>query len=49
MVSAIKEAGSFAVWTAWNESVQSLNFGHYGLDSYADCETLFEEHYYRKN
>ena len=48
MVSAIKEDGSFAMWTAWNESTQSLNYGHYGLDSYADCEILFEEHYYRK-
>ena len=48
MVSAIKDNGTFAMWTSWNETTQSLNFGHYDLDFYADCEILFEEHYYRK-
>mgnify|MGYP003301519835 CR=1 FL=1 len=48
MVSAIKDDGTFAMWTSWNECTHSLNFGHYNLESYADCETLFEEHYYRK-
>ena len=48
MVSAIKDDGTFAMWTSWNESTQSLNYGHYNLDSYAECEMLFEEHYYRK-
>lgn len=46
--SAIKDDGTFAMWTSWNETVQSLNYGHYNLESYADCEALFEEHYYRK-
>lgn len=48
MVSAIKDDGSFAVWTCWNETTQCLNFGHYNLESYSDCEALFEEHYNRK-
>ena len=48
MVSAIKDDGTFSMWTSWNETVQSLNYGHYNLESYADCEMLFEEHYYRK-
>lgn len=48
MVSAIKDDGTFAMWTSWNETVHSLNYGHYNLESYADCEMLFEEHYYRK-
>lgn len=48
MVSAIKDDGSFAVWTSFNEITQSLNYGHYNLESYSDCEALFEEHYNRK-
>ena len=48
MVSAIKDDGSFSMWISWNETTKCLNFGHYDLDSYADCEMLFEEHYYRK-
>lgn len=47
MVSARKEDGTFAVWTAWNESIKSLNFGHYGLQSIEDCEKVFEEYYFR--
>lgn len=45
MVSAIKEDGSFAVWTSWNETSQSLNYGHYNLHSIEDCEKVFEEFY----
>lgn len=45
MVSAIKEDGSFAVWTCWNEITQSLNYGHYNLHSIEDCEKVFEEFY----
>ncbi|MBR3606673.1 MAG: hypothetical protein IKL51_03735 [Lachnospiraceae bacterium] len=36
------------MWTSWNKTTQCLNLGHYDLDSYADCEMLFEKHYYRK-
>ena len=45
MVSAIKEDGSFAVWTCWNETSQSLNYGHYNLHSIEDCKKIFEEFY----
>ena len=27
-----KTTGKYAVWTCWNETTQSLNFGHYDLD-----------------
>ena len=47
MVSAEKEDGTYAVWTAWNESSQSLNFGHYNLKSVEDCEKVFEEFYFK--
>lgn len=45
MVSAINEDGSFAVWTCWNETSQSLNYGHYNLQTLEECEQLFEEFY----
>ena len=47
MVSAKKEDGTYAVWTAWNETSQSLNFGHYNLKSVEDCERVFEEFYFK--
>lgn len=47
MVSAKKDDGTYAVWTSWNESIQSLNHGHYNLKSLDDCESIFRE--YRQN
>lgn len=47
MVSAEKEDGTFAVWTSWNETSQSLNYGHYNLKSIEDCEKVFEEFYFK--
>lgn len=44
---AAKGKDAFAVWTCWNESTQSLNHGHYGLQSEADCERVMDEYYYR--
>lgn len=26
-----KVTGEYAVWTCWNETTQSMNFGHYNL------------------
>lgn len=43
MVSAIREDGTYAVWTAWNETTQCLNYGHYALQSVEDCEKVFAE------
>ena len=47
MVSARAEDGTYAVWTAWNESTQSLNYRHYALKDEEDCEKIFEEYYFR--
>lgn len=44
MVSAMKSDGTYAVWTGWNEAVQSLNHGHYDLKNLADCKRIFDEH-----
>lgn len=46
MVSAKKEDGTYTVWTAWNESSQSLNYGHYNLKSIEECEKIFKEFYF---
>jgi len=46
MVSAKKKDGAYAVWTSWNEKTQSLNYGHYGLDSLEDCGEIFKESCY---
>ena len=32
-----KATGPWACWTCWNETTQSLNFGHYGIDKYDDA------------
>lgn len=47
MVSTRKEDGTYAVWTSWNETTQSLNYGHYGLLSTEDCKKVFEEFYFK--
>lgn len=47
MVSAKKSDDTYAVWTSWNESTQSLNYGHYDLKSEEDCNKIFEEFYYK--
>lgn len=44
MVSAKKDDGTYAVWSSWNESTQSLNHGHYNIKSLEDCEKLIIEH-----
>lgn len=46
MVSAKKSDSTFAVWTGWNELNQSLNHGHYDLQSIEECEKIFEEFYF---
>lgn len=46
MVSAKKEDGSYAFWSSWNDRLQTLDHGHYNLQSVEDCEKLFEEFYY---
>ncbi len=43
MVSAKKEDETYAVWTSWNERIQSLNHGHYGLKTLEECEKVLKE------
>ena len=49
MVSAKKDDGTYAVWTWWNESKKSLNYGHYDLASEESCEKLMDEFYYSED
>ena len=44
MVSAKKDDGTFSVWTAWNQLTQSLNHGHYDIESLEECEKLEEQY-----
>lgn len=48
MVSAKKDDGRYAVWTCWNETTKSLNFGHYGLKSEEACDKIFHEFFTKK-
>lgn len=43
--------GKYAVWTSWNESTQSLNYGHYNIQSIKDCLEIVDEYtnVYEKN
>ncbi len=42
MVSAKKvDDGTYAVWSTWNEELQTLNHGHYGLKSTKACDEIF--------
>ena len=47
MVSAKKSNDTYTFWSGWNELNQSLNHGHYDLQSAEECEKLFEEFYYK--
>lgn len=38
--------GSYACWTSWNQITGSLNFGHYGLESKEEAETVSDNYYY---
>ena len=44
MVAARKDDDSFAIWTSWNESIQSLNCGHYDLPSLEACVQIMTEY-----
>lgn len=49
MVSAKKGDGTYAVWTSWNQKTESLNHGHYGLQSEEACEKIMDEFYHSKD
>ena len=44
MVSAVKEDGTYAFWSSFNETIQSLNHGHYDLPSLEVCAKLMEDY-----
>ncbi len=44
MVTAKHQNGSYAVWTSWNESIQILNHGHYGLPDMKSCAEIMTEY-----
>lgn len=44
MVAAKKKDESYAVWTNWNESIQSLNHGYYGLPDMKTCAEIMSEY-----
>ena len=35
--------GKYSAWTSWNETTQSLNFGHYGIDTEAKALEVLSE------
>ncbi len=43
MIVSKKDDGSYAFWDCWNESTQSLNHGHYGIESLDACVKLVNE------
>lgn len=44
MVAAKHENGNYAVWTSWNESIQSLNCGHYDIPDMKVCVEIMTEY-----
>ncbi len=49
MVAAKKEDGTYAVWTCWNQKAETLNHGHYGLQSEEACKKVMDEFYYGRD
>ena len=46
MVSAQKDDGTYTVWTCWNQSIKSLNCGHYDLPDEKVCEEIMDGYYF---
>lgn len=44
MVAAKHKNGTYAVWTSWNESIRSLNHGHYNLPNMKACAEIMTEY-----
>jgi len=36
--------GKYTVWTSWNETMQSLSYGHYGIQLIEDCLEIVDEY-----
>ena len=39
-------SGEYAVWTSWNESLKSLNNGHYNLQTKEEMDKTFDEYFH---
>ena len=44
MVAAKHQNESYAIWTSWNEQLQSLNHGHYNLPDMKSCAEIMIEY-----
>ena len=49
MVAGKKVTGEYAVWTCWNEKLQTLNHGHYGIQDLETCHKVMNEFYNGKD
>lgn len=47
MVVAKHENGNFAAWTSWKDSTESLNHGHYDIETAIDAWDLLFEYVHR--
>ena len=41
------EEWDYSCWTSWNETSQSLNFGHYHMSTEEKAREVCEEYFYR--
>lgn len=44
MVAAKHQNGTYATWTSWNESIRTLNQGHYNLPDMRTCAEIMTEY-----
>lgn len=44
MVAAKHQNGDYAIWTSWNEHLQSLNHGHYNLPDMKACADIISDY-----
>ena len=49
MVAGKKADNTFAVWTCWNEKLQTLNHGHYGIKDLKGCQKIMDGFYCNKD
>lgn len=49
IVIAIKKGrdDDYAVWTAWNDSIQTLNYGHYGIATAEEAVVVYNEYFHK--
>lgn len=46
MVVAQHNNDTYAVWTCFNSETNSMNYGHYGLETIEECEQILNDFYY---